>query len=325
MVDAIAFLTALRGQQERTRLVIPPRKALDDFLSHYHLLRAVLQAPVSLIEHEYKGPEVNTSDVFPNLAEDDLIEMAHLHHIVLFLTSKMANDCCQHRPNAETLDEGSIILAPSESFRIQRAFYRLEIFRLLFNTQGLVLNDGEPFSKEEVLSPSDQSDLFLTIFSPWEMEEIQCIREFIYRVYETLPGASDMETEFEKKHFPGAIPDEFVIDDRHRECVMSFGLEFLHRWIRVSQIPNPEERLEEQFRMVRGQVTGLSPFSLNEAFRTPLPAEYYIYYAMEADGKTFVSDADWNSPNLAWTWAVDGDNEDASIDLLRSCDFKLRR
>ncbi|OJJ33592.1 hypothetical protein ASPWEDRAFT_71083 [Aspergillus wentii DTO 134E9] len=221
MVDAIAFLTALRGQQERTRLVIPPRKALDDFLSHYHLLRAVLQAPVSLIEHEYKGPEVNTSDVFPNLAEDDLIEMAHLHHIVLFLTSKMANDCCQHRPNAETLDEGSIILAPSESFRIQRAFYRLEIFRLLFNTQGLVLNDGEPFSKEEVLSPSDQSDLFLTIFSPWEMEEIQCIREFIYRVYETLPGASDMETEFEKKHFPGAIPDEFVIDDRHRDSEWS--------------------------------------------------------------------------------------------------------
>ncbi|KOC14578.1 hypothetical protein AFLA70_680g000300 [Aspergillus flavus AF70] len=31
-------------------------------------------------------------------------------------------------------------------------------------------------------------------------------------------------------------------------------------------------------------------------------------------GRIFVSDEDWNSPNLAWTWCLDSDTPNASID-----------
>ena len=84
----------------------------------------------------------------------------------------------------------------------------------------------------------------------------------------------------------------------------------------VSSIASREERLLTQKAILRGTLNGAVDFIDNalDANRTTCKEEYDIDFGDEGTcGRVFLSDTDWNSPNLAWTWCLSTIQEDASI------------
>ncbi|QRD83162.1 hypothetical protein F9C07_1907 [Aspergillus flavus] len=179
--------------------------------------------------------------------------------------------------------ERSITLSPPESFRIQRTIYRREILRLLCEWtyfEGKVRTD--------IPDPSGEvfwSDL-LSVLSPWEKEEVRCFQEYVFRHYEELPGASFPEDSCEpcsKKNDPSTLTYGPVINDDYRGISCS------------------EERLAQQIAMTRGRRAYLGDPMLYAFDEGPDNGAYYEDYGDQGtSGRIFVSDEDWNSPNLAW-------------------------
>ena len=63
--------------------------------------------------------------------------------------------------------------APVEKARLQRAFYRLELYAALF------YSDHKPRDKQRKISPAKQEQIFFAEFEPWEIEELACIWEYL--------------------------------------------------------------------------------------------------------------------------------------------------
>ncbi|KAE8365412.1 hypothetical protein BDV27DRAFT_156904 [Aspergillus caelatus] len=263
------------------------------------------------------------------MAEDDLLEMARLHTIVEFILEDMVNSFLELRPDTQKPKEEKVVLSPSGTFRMQRALYRLEIHRLLFNNRDLPSFDGLDYFEDVHPDDNDQWIFFLSLFSPWEMEEIRCVLKYMFRAYEELPGATVFddwcELSPDENEDPLSHLYDHKIDDTNREHYVSYGLGFLYRWIHVSSITCREERLIKQKAILRGTLSSSAQYILS-ALDTDPEIEYFMDFGDEgSDGKTFLSDADWNSPNLAWTWClINATLEDASIELWRDVTNPLR-
>ncbi|KAB8214793.1 hypothetical protein BDV33DRAFT_195796 [Aspergillus novoparasiticus] len=190
MVDAVAALIALRGREERRKVPRPGREAVDESLSKYIPLGSILNPPNSFSARIYLGQKLDVYQVFASLTEDELLEMARLHTTVEFILEDMVHSFLELRPDTQTPKEKNVVLSPSETFRMQRALYRLEIHRLLFNSRDLPSFEGLDYFEDVHLDDGDQWSFFLSLFSPWEMEEIRCVLMYIFRVYKELPGAT---------------------------------------------------------------------------------------------------------------------------------------
>ncbi|KAB8211654.1 hypothetical protein BDV34DRAFT_219606 [Aspergillus parasiticus] len=162
------------------------------------------------------------------------------------------------------------------------------------------------------------------------MEEIRCVLMYIFRVYKELPGATVFddwcELSPDENEDPLSHLYDYDIDDTIREHYVSFGLGFLYHWIHVSSITCREERLLQQKAILRGTLFNSAQY-IHSALDTDPEIEYIMDFADEGtDGKSFLSDADWNSPNLAWIWcSLNSSFEDASIELWRDVDNPLRK
>lgn len=65
------------------------------------------------------------------------------------------------------------MLSPVELARLQRAFFRFEIYVRLFHIAQVRLDEWGRLSEEE------PARIFLSRFSPWELEEIACVAQFL--------------------------------------------------------------------------------------------------------------------------------------------------
>ncbi|KAE8308024.1 hypothetical protein BDV41DRAFT_23274 [Aspergillus transmontanensis] len=156
MVDAVAALIALRGREERRKVPKPGREAVDEFLSKYIPLRSILNPPNSFSARKYLCQKLDVYQVFASLTEDELLEMARLHTTVEFILEDMVHSFLELRPDSQTPKEKNILLSPSETFRMQRALYRLEIHRLLFNSRDLPSFEGLDYFEDVHLDDGDQ-------------------------------------------------------------------------------------------------------------------------------------------------------------------------
>ncbi|KAE8412910.1 hypothetical protein BDV36DRAFT_304538 [Aspergillus pseudocaelatus] len=154
------------------------------------LLSTILERCLQIPVMKYLGQKLDVYQVFASMAEDDLLEMAPLHTIVEFILEDMVNSFLELRPDTQKPKEEKVVLSPSETFRMQRALYRLEIHRLLFNNRDLPSFDGLDYFEDVHPDDNDQWIFFLSLFSPWEMEEIRCVLKYMFRAYEELPGAT---------------------------------------------------------------------------------------------------------------------------------------
>ena len=102
-------------------------------------------------------------------------------------------------------------LSPNEVRRIHRAFYRYELFTVLFRVPDSY--EEEQFERHRDRDPDrarlavqrdsirsldsqDKSILFFALFKAWEVEEIACVRDYIMRRYEKL--YKEYQSEFQE-------------------------------------------------------------------------------------------------------------------------------
>ena len=83
----------------------------------------------------------------------------------------------RHPLNGEDQEQITPV-SSNEARRINRAFYRLELFSRIFSQRGSEVNKR--------LDCMDMCHLFLNQFPPWEIEEIACVRDYIIDRYNQL-------------------------------------------------------------------------------------------------------------------------------------------
>ena len=118
-----------------------------------------------------------------------------------------------------------VSLSPNEVRRIHRAFYRYELFTVLFREPDFYLEeqterhrDRDPgrvrlaLERHSIssLDTQDKSFLFFALFKAWEAEEIACIRDYITHRYDELfkECKSESQEMMERKRRYGAAPWE---------------------------------------------------------------------------------------------------------------------
>ncbi len=99
-------------------------------------------------------------------------------------------------------------LSPNEVRRIHRAFYRYELFTILFRVPASYREeqikrrrDRHPdrvrlaLQRDSIrsLDSQDRSFLFLALFKTWEVEEIACVRDYIVHRYNELYKECELE------------------------------------------------------------------------------------------------------------------------------------
>lgn len=97
-----------------------------------------------------------------------------------------------HQFTGELLGHGGP-LSLDEICRFCRAFYRFEIFCNLFrNRRDMTVEDnlrhpshGDIETVPEIDS-IEKSSQFLSLFNPWEVEELACVRDFLYNYYRRM-------------------------------------------------------------------------------------------------------------------------------------------
>ena len=117
----------------------------------------------------------------------------------------ITKDFCDHALSTHPVTGNGLnhhaSLSPNEVRRIHRAFYRYELFTVLFRVpasyreeQTKRRRDRHPdrvrlaLQRNSIrsLDSQDRSFLFLALFKTWEVEEIACVRDYIVHRYDEL-------------------------------------------------------------------------------------------------------------------------------------------
>ncbi|KAI4593722.1 hypothetical protein KJ359_009001 [Pestalotiopsis sp. 9143b] len=77
----------------------------------------------------------------------------------------------------------SIALSPTESTRMQRAFFRFDIYRSCFQPEW---EDSD--GRSPIFSASEQCRLFLRALPEWEVEELCCVHQYLTSLLVVLVG-----------------------------------------------------------------------------------------------------------------------------------------
>ncbi|MCJ1354717.1 MAG: hypothetical protein MMC33_004706 [Icmadophila ericetorum] len=124
------------------------------------------------------------------LSLETLESMCHLYPLIEHFVTEYASDRAG-RPlemltQASTEDGPRALvviddpLSASETGRLQRAFYRLELFGLLFNERGgFSRGDHWDLVGQGPFSPMQQAQMLFRYMSSWELEELACARDFV--------------------------------------------------------------------------------------------------------------------------------------------------
>ncbi len=143
-------------------------------------------------------------------------------------------------------------LSDSEIGRLQRAFCRFEIYRYLFARCSSELDHGiRKCAHMPSLTPAEQVSHFLEKFLDFEVTEINCIRDYLYRrlrgicsrledqAVDTLPPATfnfDPDGDVEAAEWASGVwlftNNGKYYQNQHIEHLMSLGLEYVGRIFR---------------------------------------------------------------------------------------------
>lgn len=129
----------------------------------------------------------DTTPPFPPSSPDleTLEALARFWGVVTDTTSDFCRSKLSHHPLTHESLQGYDEPSDHEKGRIYRALYRFELFYILFNMPLSVDYDPDG-SDPDPFDWMDKSHLFLSIFNPWEVEEIACIRDYIMERYESM-------------------------------------------------------------------------------------------------------------------------------------------
>ena len=124
---------------------------------------------------------------------DNLCRLARLQRYVQHSTE----DLCRVAISFHSFPSAQIVhgkeLSINENRRFYRAFYRFDIFCSLFRNWELPPDDellSHPWSRHHEkgfeLEPLEKSSRFLSLFKPWEVEELACVRDYFFNYYRRM-------------------------------------------------------------------------------------------------------------------------------------------
>lgn len=108
----------------------------------------------------------------------DTVILSQVQYAVRFAVKDFCQATISRHPMSREKAQDITPLTTNEAQRINRAFYRFEIFCTIFRNQGFNVRPG--------LDCMDMCHLFLNQFPPWEVEEIACVRDYIMDRYAQL-------------------------------------------------------------------------------------------------------------------------------------------
>ena len=165
---------AIRSSKTLTGDIEDRVRRVDIFLSEYKDSRETSISP----EHFdlESASELAQLQIRVQHAIEDFCQTAFLFSP---FTGNQADDCRQ--------------LSTNETRRLYRAFCRFEIFCNLFRDRTESPINGEPSdasraSKNGIseLDSAEKSSRFLSLFNPWEVEELACVRDYLCKYYQRV-------------------------------------------------------------------------------------------------------------------------------------------
>ena len=108
----------------------------------------------------------------------DIVTLSQVQFAVRFAVKGFCQATLLRHPLSGEKQEQITPVSSNEARRINRAFYRLELFSTIFSQPS--------FEVSKRLDCMDMCHLFLNQFPPWEVEEIACVRDYIIDRYRQL-------------------------------------------------------------------------------------------------------------------------------------------
>ena len=122
-----------------------------------------------------------------------LCRLARLQNHVQYSTEDLCRIAISSHPFPGTQIVHGEDLSINESRRFYRAFYRFDIFCNLFRNwksppdDELLSNASDRHHENPFqLEPLEKSSRFLSLFNPWEVEELACVRDYFFNYYRRM-------------------------------------------------------------------------------------------------------------------------------------------
>ncbi|KAI9849496.1 MAG: hypothetical protein M1837_004116 [Sclerophora amabilis] len=271
-------------------------------------VRAVKEILVQYREDREKEPPLANS-----FSWKELKQMLRFHRKVVFLTQDFCESTIAKHPVSGSPEPPEMRgeLSSAETLRIHRAFYRFELHRHLFYLGHRYLPATEFGGRETLLKYPEldknfQASDFLCNFSPWEIQEIACVKDYMVRRHSVLILKVKWDESIDGEVFyeweGGAPnPDELYEDSRiYRKVLMSRGLSFLSHLLRLSSDTERDKiirhKLHTDFNDIYEALQLIPGYALKSYTSPESPLNPDLLYAAD-DGK---------GPNQAWVWANGG-------------------
>ena len=215
-------------------------------------------------------------------------------------------------------------MSSTEIGRLQRAFCRFEIYRLLFSRCFHDYSDGmHKCMRLPPLTFEEQSNMFLQELPPFQITEIACIRDYLFRrlrgicnnleddVVKSLPpeaitfGKSDFdETAKLRSPFYIFTTEARYAQEEHLEHLISLGVLYIRRMIQSTGDKQRDLFLHLVYHSV---IFHLESDFLSRALQSlgPNPNAIRHYNAFENIGKEFTPACDENGYSelpQGWLW-----------------------
>ncbi|KAK2775182.1 hypothetical protein FQN53_003282 [Emmonsiellopsis sp. PD_33] len=189
---------------------------------------------------------------FSSFTLAELREVVRQHYIVHSIAEDTARSCLRVNPftkeaamDSYNNNEPMLALSETETYRIHRALYRVQILAHLYRVW--CVRDPNYYTA------------FLKSFPPWEREEIHCLRNYMYKAFLDICSDGDVSNSCEgaqesagigrrlrsRKRRRGSdnrsdsdFEFDLAIDDQREHC-LTLGLEFLWQWLHHPVPPTP--------------------------------------------------------------------------------------
>jgi len=211
-----------------------------------------------------------------------LVSMSKMQYLVETAAERYSASIITTNPRTGQPDDFPGPLSKNEKRRLYRAFYRLELFCLVFTRfnrhnkqiQGLPLNEADQLS----YYANRMARIFLGLFSPWQVEEMTCIRNWMIEYYaRALTRRKEEIDALHHKHCGSELEPWSPIqyrrmgyesdfrshplfqhkrNDEAAERLLSLGLNFFHKATRKFHIdPNVKIDLHPDLGVKQGFLT----------------------------------------------------------------------
>lgn len=160
------------------------------------------------------------------IEEENVLEVVKPHCLILEMAKEFCIEALGKHPVTEEFVDSPVILSDAEERRVQRALYRFEIFRVLFAEKD---NWNSSSYRPREFDGMETSHLYLSSMRVWEVEELACIRDWMFRVYgrmlEEVRGlVYEVDLEVERDELRCFLKDEGEIEERARMQVQVRGM-----------------------------------------------------------------------------------------------------